>query len=109
MSVLIDKRNKLLKQKGSSFENDRISKLIAYIKAQENRNKIMKSFHYFSEHPENIQMQKMWKALKGICPKLKPTLPSAKKNHRGKIISGQKDIKNLLAKEYKNRLRIRPV
>ena len=109
LSVLIDKRNKLLKQKGSSFENDRISKLIADIEAQENRNKIMKSFHYFSEHPENIQMQKMWKALKAICPKLKPTLPSAKKNHRGKIISGQKDIKNLLAKEYKNRLRTRPV
>ena len=58
LSVLIDKRNKLLKQKGSSFENDRISKLIADIEAQENRNKIMKSFHYFSEHPENIQMQK---------------------------------------------------
>ena len=54
-------------------------------------------------------MQKVWKALKGICPKLKPTLPSAKKNHRGKIISGQKDIKNLLAKEYKNRLTTRPL
>ena len=46
--------------------------------------------------------------MKNICPKLKPILPSAKKNHLGKIVSSKKDIKNLLATEYKNRLRSRP-
>lgn len=54
-------------------------------------------------------MQKMWKSLKNLCPKLSPTLPSAKRNHRGKIVSSQKDIKKLLFNEYKNRLRTRPV
>ena len=54
-------------------------------------------------------MQRMWKTLKRICPKLKPTLPCAKKNLRGKIISSQQDIKNLLLTEYKNRLRTRPM
>ena len=54
-------------------------------------------------------MQKMWKSLKNLCPKLSPTLPSAKQNHRGKIVSSQKDIKKLLFNEYKNRLRTRPV
>ena len=40
--------------------------------------------------------------------KVKPSLPSAKRNFKGKIISGKKEIKNLLAKEYRNRLRTRP-
>ena len=53
-------------------------------------------------------MQKMWKVLKTILPKIKP-LASAKRNFKGKIISSQKDIKNLLALEYKNRLRTRPM
>ena len=53
----------------------------------------MKEFQYFSENPENINIQKMWKSLKKICPKVKPILPCAKQNHKGK---------NLLSKEYKN-------
>ena len=69
----------------------------------------MKNFEYFSENPEKIQVQKMWKSLKNICPKLKPTLPSAKRNLKGKIVSSQKDIKQVLAAEYKNRLRTRPM
>ena len=40
--------------------------------------------------------------MKKLCPKLKPTLPSAKRNHAGKIVSAQSEIKKLLAKEYKN-------
>ena len=35
--------------------------------------------------------------------------PVAKKDHMGKIVSSQKDIKNLLLREYTNRLRSRPV
>ena len=46
-------------------------------------------------------MQKMWKTLR--TPKIMLTLPSAKRNHKGKLISGQKEIKHLLAKKYKNR------
>ena len=46
---------------------------------------------------------------KTISPKIKPPLASAKRNFKGKIISSQKDIKNLLALEYKNRLRTRPM
>ena len=47
-------------------------------------------------------MRKLW-------PKVEPKLPSAKKNHRGKIISEPNALKLLLAKEYKERLRARPV
>ena len=44
-----------------------------------------------------------------ISPKVKPSLPTAKRNHKGNIVSGPKELKLLLAKEYKNRLRSRPV
>ena len=82
---------------------------IAEREAKEKRDQIMEQFSYFSENPEKIELQKMWKSLKAICPKLKPTLPCAKRNLKGNIISSQKDIKNLMAAEYKNRLRTRPI
>ena len=90
-------------------EIDEMSNLIADEEAKENREKIMKQFKYFSDNPDKIEMQKMWKTLKRVCPKLKPTLPCAKRNLKGKIISSQQDIKRLLLSEYKNRLRTRPM
>ena len=85
-----------------------INAAIAEKEASENRKIIMKQFEFFSENPENIKMQNMWKILKNICPKMKPILPSAKKNHKGKIISGKNELRKLLEKEYNNRLRSRP-
>ena len=86
-----------------------LNKVIAEEEAIENRAIILKQFKYFSDNPEKIEMKKMWKTLKRVCPKLKPTLPCAKRNLRGKIISSQQDIKNLLSTEYMNRLRTRPI
>ena len=51
----------------------------------------------------------MWKMLKRTWPKGGPSLPVAKKNHKGKIVTGPKDIKNLLATEYKDRLQSQPI
>ena len=50
----------------------------------------------------------MWKLFNKLWPKNKSSVPAAKKNHRGKIVSSHKDIKNLLMREYKDRLRSRP-
>jgi hypothetical protein len=84
-------------------------KKIAELKATEIRSKIMNNFKIYSENPENMSLPKAWKLLKKISPKTNPTLPTAKRNHKGKLISGPKEIKTLLAKEYKNRLRSRPI
>ena len=54
------------------------------------------------------KMQKMWKSLKNICPKVKQILPAAKRNHQGKMVSSKNYIKKLLAQEFNNRLRPRP-
>jgi hypothetical protein len=108
LSSLIDKRNQLVKDDANENEIEETNVSIADTEAAENREKVLKHFQYFSENPESIDMQKMWKSLKEICPKVKPILPSAKKNFKGEIISGKMEIKNLLANEYKNRLRTRP-
>ena len=69
----------------------------------------MKNFKYFSENPETINMQQVWKLLKNLWPKSPAILPTAKRNHRGKIVSGPAEIKNVLSREYKERLRARPL
>ena len=47
--------------------------------------------------------------MKKLWPKVETKLPSAKKNHKGQVISEPNSLKLLLAKEYKERLRQRPV
>ena len=42
-------------------------------------------------------MSEMWNILKKVFPKSNNSLPAAKKNHRGKIITGAKELKILLA------------
>ena len=50
---------------------DSIEHKIAKIEAKENRDKVIKKFKRFSEDPENINLQEMWKVLKSIGPKFK--------------------------------------
>ena len=108
IAELIDRRNNLL-QGGSEKDLEEIDRKIAELEATEIRSKIMNNFKIYSENPENVSLPKVWKLLKKISPKTNPTLPTAKRNHKGKLISGPKEIKTLLAKEYKNRLRSRPI
>ena len=105
------KKNLWLQKNKCNFCDSEIALInvaIAEEEASENREKILRQFEMFSKNPENISMQRVWKILKNICPKVKPILASAKKNHKGKIVSGKNDIKRLLEKEYQNRLRSRP-
>ena len=90
------------------IKND-IEMAISDIDARLNYEKIIKNFKTFSNNPEKINQQQLWKTMRKLWPKVEPKLPSAKKNHRGKIISEPNALKLLLAKEYKERLRARPV
>ena len=85
-----------------------IEEKISSIEAAENRKKILDNFKSFSENPESIQMSRMWKLIKRVWPKFN-SHSTAKKNHKGEVISNPNDLKSLLAKEYKERLRMRPV
>ena len=109
VSDLIKKRNRLKNINDiETKEIELIDKRISEIEATENRNKILKNLKYYSDNPECINMSKMWKILKKIWPK-QSSQQVAKKNHKGKIISDSNKLKCLLSKEYKERLRLRPM
>ena len=110
ISNLIKKRNKLqLFYKDKKIDDiNVINKRISEIEAEQNRSKILKNFKFYSENPENINMSKMWKILKKMWPK-HSSHQAAKRNHAGKIVSRPSEIKELLAKEYRERLRLRPM
>ena len=78
------------------------------MEALENREKVMKYFKSFSDNPESINMQEMWKINKKLWPKCENNLPTVKKNHRGKLVFNPGALRTLLAREYKDRLRERP-
>ena len=101
-------RNELLRKKGFKENIDAINQDISNLEVQENRNLIMKHFKTFSEDPEKVNLTQMWKNMKKIWPKFGSNLPTAKKDHNGKIITDPKSLKSLLVKEYKERLRTRP-
>ena len=109
ISNLVDKRNYLLKEENNKHEVDKLNKIISEMEAEENRNKIMKHFKTYSDDPDNINLQQMWKTLKKLSPKCGVTLLTAKRNHRRKLITGPREIKKLMAKEYKERLRSWPI
>ena len=109
ISALINQRNKLNRNNDNLFELQKIEEEISNIEAKTNYEKIMNAFGNISQDPENVNIQEVWKKINKLWPKFAPTLPAAKKDHDGKIVSDPKDLKNLLAKEYKERLRTRPV
>ena len=102
--MLIDERNLLSKSINNidvKLKLEEVTKRIGELEAEENRNKIMKNFKEFSENPENINVQQVWKIIKKLWPKGGTSLPVAKKFFKGKIVTAPKNIKNLLAMEYK--------
>ena len=112
LSKLIDERNELMGCRGNieaEKEIDKLNEKVSEFEAFENREKIMKHFKAFSENPEQINLQQMWKLNKKLWPKQGNIKPAAKKNHRGKLVSNPGAIKKLLAREYKDRLRKRPI
>ena len=70
ISNLVDKRNYLLKEENNKHEVDKLNKIISEMEAEENRNKIMKHFKTYSDDPDNINLQQMWKTLKKPHPRV---------------------------------------
>ena len=106
---LINQRNSLVGMKKNMIQVEDLNKAISEMEAEDNREKILEHFKCYSDDPERINVTQMWKTVSKLWPKCGTTLPTTKKNHMGKIISGPRELKKLLAKEYKERLRSRPV
>ena len=108
LAKLVNKRNEMKKTVHSNLVLQEIEKDISKQEAELNRDFIIKNFKKFSSNPENINLVEMWKVLKKMCPKYKKTVPIAKKDFKGKLVTDPKQLKKLLANEYKQRLRTRP-
>ena len=107
-SKLINQRNNLVKKEGSESKNvQKLDITISEILAEEGRSKAY-MFKKFCDKENTVKVGEMWKLKKKLWPKKKCALPVAKKNYLGKIVSAPSDLRKLLQKEYKNRLRSRP-
>ena len=104
---LITLRNKLVKA-GKIEEVQPINVKIAKIIAEESRQKAF-MFKKFTNISSSGCLSEMWKLKKSLFPKNAHTLPSAKLNHLGRIVSEPGKLTKLLGKEYGIlRLRKRP-
>ena len=108
MARLINLRNKLSNIDANKKEINNLEIEIADMEAKNKRSKILKFFKKYSENPERVNLNEVWRTLKKLWPKVQKKIPIAKKNHFGQIISEPKLLKKLLAKEYRIRLRTRP-
>ena len=105
---MIDELNIVSKCSDDAEKVAFLDKEIAEKEAEQNRKIIIDNFKQFSDNPERINMQQMWKQMRKLWPKTNAILPTAKRNNRGKIVFSPRDIKRVLSKEYKDRLRSRP-
>ena len=109
ISNLIDVRNELSRKGGPPQQIKKLEEEISNLEAEVNQNIIKEQFQRYSQDPENVNLQQVWKTMNKLWPKVGATLPAGKKNRSGKIISEPSELKKLLAQEYKERLRERPV
>jgi hypothetical protein len=90
ISCLINQRNKLKKNiqdKETKMKIEDIEINIFKLEAVENRESIIENFKKFSQNPEKINLQEMWKVLNKIGPKFKSSVPTAKFNHKRNVIT----------------------
>ena len=67
-------------------------------------------FNKYTDNSSSICLSEMWKLKKNLFPKRAPTIPSAKMNYQGRIVSERQELTKLMGEEYgKVRLRKRPV
>ena len=85
----------------------KLEKCIADILAEEGFSKA-KQFKAYCVENGSVSLKEMWKLKKHISPKHRESIPTGKINHQNKLVTGPEEIKTLLDKEYRERLRPRP-
>ena len=89
-------------------ELDKVEAKVYNIIAEANRNKVVENFNILKNSAGSTNTSGVWKMIRKIYPKNKESLPFAKKDFQGKLISSQKELKCLYLDTFKNRLRNRP-
>ena len=97
-----------IKTEDQQSDIEKVDLAISNLEAKFNYEKIIKHFKMFSDDPERVNLQQIWKTMNKLWPKVENKLPAAKKNNRGQVISDPNQLKKLLEQEYRERLRARP-
>ena len=105
---MITERNRLVRME--RFNESKILDVkIAKMISEEGRIKAF-MFKKYTDNSSSQCLSEMWKLKKKLFPKKAHTIPSAKKDYQGKIVSEPKELTKLMGEEYgKVRLRKRPV
>ena len=90
-------------------ELENIENQINDIIAEENRSKVLENFKNLSSPDGLVNTNGMWSIKRKIFPKNKETLPFAKQNFDGKLITSQENLKTLYLETFIHRLRSRPI
>ena len=77
--------------------------------AVENRNKVVNNFKSLSDTDGTLNTNGMWKLKKKLFPKHVQSVPTAKKDSQGNLISTQEELKKLYLRTYQKRLRHIPM
>ena len=118
LDLLLKKRTDLV-QKLKRIEEDKKQEVriniektemeISDLSAKENRNKIVENFSQLADIDGATNQAGVWAIHRKIFPKNCESLPFAKQNMDGKIVSSQKELKTLYLETFSRRLRHRPM
>ena len=73
--------------------------------AEENNKKIMENLKYFDQSEGGNVNQGAWESVKKTFPKNPPTLPAAKIDQNGRLVSDERGLKDLHLDTFSLRLR----
>ena len=90
-------------------ELNAVDEEIAELVAEENKNKVVENFKEFSSADGLLNGHGMWKVKRKIFPKNRESLPLAKIDFDGKLITSQNKLKSLYLETFIHRLRSRPI
>ena len=111
----MEKRKRLRRETQNETEKDysrdilQIEEEIGRISNWKEAEEIWKKFQEVAESDNSSSTQAMWKWKKKLFPKVKQTPPMGVKNMKGEVKTKGQDIKDIYQKEYKHRLRSRPI
>ena len=116
MHFLINRRNKIKKYLKKKHNNTRIchdfqdvEKEIFHLEEEECRSRLIGILNSMSnKNKDRVNINGFWKSLEKMNPKYQASLPIAKFDHQGKLLTDQEEISKLLEREYAERLRTRP-
>ena len=95
----------LLSRRNNNKDDDEITEEIC----ARNKRVIMEQISEMSDTSGHFSRLKMWKIKQRLCPKNGPSVPVAKKDTFGNLVTNRKQLQELYVSCYKNRLRHRTI